>query len=236
MFNKHLWRSVGAIVSVWTNSVPPLHFIYTSMSDTVLSDCPSAAICHTAATWNGILVGRFKTLLPYHQHSTLTLWIKHNKIGGITFGILCIGKPYDHFLQIVTEKISSLTKLLGFIISFPELNNLEKHSFRRHFDFNVICNFQSKLWKKGEICCLVMQQNESVRASSFCTRAWQHPRTAFRVPSFRCCQVLPLGKFLSSNWRKDALHWGETLKKQASNLHANFTGSQMLVRYSLYPC
>jgi len=29
------------------------------MSDAALSDCPSAAICHTATTYNGILMGRF---------------------------------------------------------------------------------------------------------------------------------------------------------------------------------
>ena len=45
--------------SVWRNSVTYLFFICTSMSDTMLSDCPSAAICHTATTWNRILVGRF---------------------------------------------------------------------------------------------------------------------------------------------------------------------------------
>ena len=31
----------------------------TSMSDTIWSDCPSAAVCHTATTINGILVGKF---------------------------------------------------------------------------------------------------------------------------------------------------------------------------------
>jgi len=36
-----------------------LYFIHALMSDTVLSDCPSAALCHTATTCNGILVGRF---------------------------------------------------------------------------------------------------------------------------------------------------------------------------------
>ena len=33
-------------------------FIHTSMSDAILSDCPSAAICHMEATCNEILEGR----------------------------------------------------------------------------------------------------------------------------------------------------------------------------------
>ena len=37
-----------------------------SMSDTILSDCPSAAICHTATKFNGILVGKFS----FYCHTT----------------------------------------------------------------------------------------------------------------------------------------------------------------------
>ena len=40
----------------------PLCFICTSTSDTILSDCPSAAICHGATKGIGILLGRFN---PY---------------------------------------------------------------------------------------------------------------------------------------------------------------------------
>jgi len=36
-----------------------LCFIRTSMSDAILSDCPSAVICRTATKFNGILAGRF---------------------------------------------------------------------------------------------------------------------------------------------------------------------------------
>ena len=53
------WMSVGDNFSACRNSVTHLCFICTSVSDTAVSDCPSAAICHTATTWNGILVGRF---------------------------------------------------------------------------------------------------------------------------------------------------------------------------------
>jgi len=38
---------VGAITFTWRNSVAHLCFICTSMSDGILSDCPSTAICHT---------------------------------------------------------------------------------------------------------------------------------------------------------------------------------------------
>lgn len=31
--------------------------ISTSMSDATVSDCPSAATCHIATTWNGTLLG-----------------------------------------------------------------------------------------------------------------------------------------------------------------------------------
>ena len=54
--------------------------ICTSMSKAILSDCSSAAICHTATTCDGIFVGRFS----HHQYLPLTLWA--NIIRGITFG------------------------------------------------------------------------------------------------------------------------------------------------------
>ena len=43
----------------WRNSVTHLGFIHTSVSDTTLSVCPSATICHMATTCKGVLVGRF---------------------------------------------------------------------------------------------------------------------------------------------------------------------------------
>jgi len=45
--------------STWGNSMTELCSIHTSLSDTILSDCPSAAICHMATTCNRILSGRF---------------------------------------------------------------------------------------------------------------------------------------------------------------------------------
>ena len=56
--SKHQWMSVGAIVSSRRNSAPPLVSICTSVSDPILSDCPSAA-SHTATTQNGALLGSF---------------------------------------------------------------------------------------------------------------------------------------------------------------------------------
>ena len=64
-----------------------LCFICTSMSDAILSGCPSAAICHMAATRNGILVGRFslycRTNNQQHQQPPQTS--QTNITGGITF-------------------------------------------------------------------------------------------------------------------------------------------------------
>ena len=51
--------SMGAIFSICGNSMTHLCFIHISMSDTIVPDCPSAAIGYTATTCNGILVGRF---------------------------------------------------------------------------------------------------------------------------------------------------------------------------------
>ena len=45
--------------STWRSSIPCLWFICASMSDAILSECPSAAICCMATTCNGILVGRY---------------------------------------------------------------------------------------------------------------------------------------------------------------------------------
>ena len=77
------WISMNEVLSTWRNSVPHLCFIHTSMSDAVVSDCSSAAICHTATKCNRTVVGSFNciALLP-----TLTFDIigNHNKIGGIT--------------------------------------------------------------------------------------------------------------------------------------------------------
>ena len=75
-----LWMLMGANFSTWKNSVSHRCSIHTSMSDTILSDCPSAAIRHTATTWNGTLVGILVQLqLPYHKHLPLTWWANITK-------------------------------------------------------------------------------------------------------------------------------------------------------------
>jgi len=67
MFSK-CWRiSVGATFSAWRNSVTHLSFTHTFMSDTILSDCPSAAICHMLTA----CVTKVQPLQPYHQHLPL---------------------------------------------------------------------------------------------------------------------------------------------------------------------
>jgi len=53
------------------------------MSDAILSDCPSAANCHIAATCNGTLVGRFNL---YCHTTNSDIMGQDDKIGGINFG------------------------------------------------------------------------------------------------------------------------------------------------------
>ena len=57
--------------SAWRNSMTHLLFICTYMSDVIPSDCSSAAICHMATKYNGILVGRFNL---YCHTTNIYLW------------------------------------------------------------------------------------------------------------------------------------------------------------------
>ena len=56
-----------AIFSTWRNSVTCHCSTCTSMSDTILSHCPSATICQTSTKCNGMLVGRFSL----YSHTTM---------------------------------------------------------------------------------------------------------------------------------------------------------------------
>jgi len=58
------------------------------MSDAIVADCASAAICDTAAKCNGTLVRRFQ---PYCHPTNIHLWYhdvmdQYHKIRGVTFG------------------------------------------------------------------------------------------------------------------------------------------------------
>jgi len=66
----------------WRNSVPHLCSLRTSMSNTILSDCLSAAIFHRATTHIGILVGRLN-LSCYP--TTIHHMGQYNEIGDVTF-------------------------------------------------------------------------------------------------------------------------------------------------------
>lgn len=50
MLSKYWWMSVGSIFSTWKH----LCFLHTSMSGTLLPNCPPVAICHTATIRSGI--------------------------------------------------------------------------------------------------------------------------------------------------------------------------------------
>ena len=57
--------------SAWRNWMTPFCFTCTSMSDIILSNCLSAAICHTATKFKGISVEGFYL----YCHTTIThLW------------------------------------------------------------------------------------------------------------------------------------------------------------------
>ena len=72
------------IFSAWRNSVTHLCFIFISMSDTILSDCILATICHTATKCNEILAQ--KSNIYYHIRTfSFDTMGQHNKIGGIAF-------------------------------------------------------------------------------------------------------------------------------------------------------
>lgn len=58
-----------------------LYFVRTSMSDIVVSHCPSVAIYHKATTSNSILGGRFNL----YRHATSDVMGQNNKKGGILF-------------------------------------------------------------------------------------------------------------------------------------------------------
>ena len=60
--------------SSWRNSVIHYCFIHTSMSGTIRSDCPYAAIFHTGTKCNGILVGRFSLYCHTTNTPLLMLW------------------------------------------------------------------------------------------------------------------------------------------------------------------
>ena len=69
--------SAGAVFFSFRKSVPHLCSIHTSMSDAIVSDCPSAAICHTATKWNGILVETFSL---YCHTTNMPLTLQASKI------------------------------------------------------------------------------------------------------------------------------------------------------------
>ena len=83
VLSKHRWISTGTIFPIVRKSVTHLWFICTFISDAILSDCPSAAICHTTTTCNEYWwEGSDSTAVP----STFTSDVvgHHHKIVGIT--------------------------------------------------------------------------------------------------------------------------------------------------------
>ena len=80
----HQWMSMGAILSSWRNSVPPLCSIFTPMSDAILSYCPLLPSVtqqqHAMEYW---WEGSTSTAIPPTSASDTVDW--HDEIGGIAF-------------------------------------------------------------------------------------------------------------------------------------------------------
>ena len=97
---------ISLFFSAQRNSVTPLCFICTSMSDTILSDCPSAAICCIVTTCDRILAGRF-SLCCYITNICLWLVGQRHKIGGITFGAALIQLQLDELTKYIPTQSNS---------------------------------------------------------------------------------------------------------------------------------
>jgi len=83
-------------------SPPPLRSIHTPISDTTLSDCPTAAICHSnKIQWD---IGRkVQPLLPHHQHPPLM-----PQVNVINEEALLLEQPSDLFTWELIFMISSV--------------------------------------------------------------------------------------------------------------------------------
>jgi len=112
VFSKFEWMSVDGIFSAWRNSVTPLCSVHTSMSDAIVSDCPSVAICHTATACNRIMVGRF-SLYCHTTNIHLRCHGQQYNIGGNTFGAVLTFQDGAVMWQI------SLVILSFFFLLFP---------------------------------------------------------------------------------------------------------------------
>lgn len=91
--------SVGAVFSSWRNSVPPLYFTHTSMSDTVPPDAPLLPSVsqqqHVAGCW---WESSASTVIP--PASASDVLGQQNELRGITFGadLLCLHGAFSHLL------------------------------------------------------------------------------------------------------------------------------------------
>ena len=83
---------------------------HTLMSDTILSECPSAVICHTTTKCNRMLAERFN--LPISASEVLG---QHNKRGGITFGAVPV--VMSHLAPRTMQQRKELQKSYHFLTS-----------------------------------------------------------------------------------------------------------------------
>jgi len=103
-FSKCQWMSMGAIFSTWRNSMTHLCLIHTSMSDTILSDCPLLP----SVTLQQNITGYWwkdstsSAIPPIYTSDAVE---QHNKTGGITF-VAALLKTHTARIYIINVKYS----------------------------------------------------------------------------------------------------------------------------------
>lgn len=109
----------GRLFSARRHSIPHLCSARTSTSDAILSDLPSAAICHAATKRNGIPVeSPTSTAVPPPSASDGAG--RHHKTGGITFGAAGTeGSTAAGAAQAVQGRSRAITLLLLLLLLLP---------------------------------------------------------------------------------------------------------------------
>ena len=120
LFGLHkCWASIDKcewmqfFFSVWRNLMTHLCFIHTSMSDAILSDCPSAVISHTVTQCKRTLAGRFNLCCHTTNICLASDVMDHNN----KMGALLLDQPLYYI--VILENRPNLIKQIPYICSGP---------------------------------------------------------------------------------------------------------------------
>ena len=187
------------------NSVTLHCFIHISVSDAILSDCPSAAICHMATTGNRMSMGRFSL---YCHTTNIRLWCHVPTLQNRRhyFGN---SPPISHMLSIKLAATSPCfeTRILG------------SAGFCPRPDGSTLVT--QPLWAAPAHFIL---QSPLTRSSSPSTSSWQESRAAviktLKETEVKCTKYFTINKANmmyfcwglgegenSQQWRLDAKLW-----------------------------